>query len=636
MSPNPSTPNPRECLLPLPRQIQALPGSLRLTDDWPIWLPNDLAPLEVEAARRFRDECADQTGVRPRIATPPTRRPDLGLLLRIADDEPMGADPRPGCAEQGYHLRIDSDRAELTGRSAVGLFHGVQTLRQLLRVFNGDWPALEIRDYPDYAVRGFYHDVTRGKVPTPATLQSIVDRLSAFKINQLQLYIEHTFAFDFNSNIGRGCSPLTADDIRELDEYCARRHIELVPSLASFGHMGFVLNLPEYRHLAEIEATKTWAEMSWQERMHGLTLDPLNPASRELLTRMYDEFLPLFRSDKMNVTCDETYDLGRGKNAARVADTGVGRLYLDHLHWLGELCAKHGKRMMFWGDIVRKLPEMIADIPKDAVVLDWDYSPDSDYAGPALFCAAGLSTYVCPSTHAWNRALNDLNCAERNIRGFAAAGIRHGAVGLLNTDWGDEGHVNLLASTWHPAVLGASMGWNAAGPSPEVFDRAFARLCFDDPEGSTVVALRRVCAAGNLVRGWPTFCEPLDHVVPDGGWTALRVAEWRAVSLAAVEKFAGHTGAGGHADLDMPELEVACRLSALVAERIGLSRDLAQADGRIDASLRGRLVRFADGCEGLASHYEDVWLARNRRSNLDDILAVFGRLAAEARAAAGE
>ena len=66
--------------------------------------------------------------------------------------------------------------------------------------------------------------------------------MSRYKLNQLQLYVEHTYLFRDFSEMWRDQTPLTAEEIRELDSYCRERHIELVPSLASFGHLCTLLS----------------------------------------------------------------------------------------------------------------------------------------------------------------------------------------------------------------------------------------------------------------------------------------------------------------------------------------------------------------------------------------------------------
>ena len=47
-------------------------------------------------------------------------------------------------------------------------------------------------------------DVTRDRVPTMATLYELVDLLASLKINQLQLYSEHTFAYHGHKRITNG------------------------------------------------------------------------------------------------------------------------------------------------------------------------------------------------------------------------------------------------------------------------------------------------------------------------------------------------------------------------------------------------------------------------------------------------
>jgi len=85
---------------------------------------------------------------------------------------------------------------------------------------------------------------------------------------------------------------------------------------------------------------------------------------------------------------------------------------------------------------------------------------------------------------------------------------------------------------------------------------------------------------------------------------------------------------------DLAELTLACRLDALFAERLELARAWAEARGS-RAALPARLIALAEECEAVIEPYERAWLARAKPSGLHEIRAVFRRLAAEARAAAG-
>ena len=69
------------------------------------------------------------------------------------------------------------------------------TFRQLSRQYGRNLPCLKIHDWPDFARRGVMLDISRGRVPKLETLLKLASRLADFKINELQLYTEHTFAY---------------------------------------------------------------------------------------------------------------------------------------------------------------------------------------------------------------------------------------------------------------------------------------------------------------------------------------------------------------------------------------------------------------------------------------------------------
>ena len=112
-------------------------------------------------------------------------------------------------------------------------------------------PGLRIRDWPDFPVRGYMLDVSRDRVPTRETLTRLVGVCSLARINHFELYTEHTFAYADHEVVWRDASPMTADDIRWLDDTCAAVGIELVANQNCFGHMGRWLAHEPYRSRAE-------------------------------------------------------------------------------------------------------------------------------------------------------------------------------------------------------------------------------------------------------------------------------------------------------------------------------------------------------------------------------------------------
>jgi hypothetical protein len=392
----------------------------------------------------------------------------------------------PGCAlpPQGYRLRVDESGIELAAAGRAGLIHGAATLRQWIALHAAP-PAgapealtpIEIEDWPDFRDRGVMLDVSRNKVPTLATLRDVVDRLASWKINQLQLYTEHTFAYDGHEEVWRGASPLTAADVRALDDYCAGRGIDLVPNQNSFGHLHRWLVHHPYRRLAECPegVVHPWSG----GRPEPFSLCPVDPDSLRLLEELYDQLLPCFRSGWFNVGLDETFDLGLGRSRAACEARGRGRVYLDFLRAIHARVSAWDRRMMFWGDIALEHPELLPEVPRDALALVWGYEASHPFDDACrTLAAAGLDSYVCPGTSSWLSFAGRWRNALHNIAAAARAGVEHGARGLLVTDWGDRGHLQPLPISYPGLLAAACFAWSAdaardpeAWPAVEMLDR---------------------------------------------------------------------------------------------------------------------------------------------------------------------
>jgi len=419
----------------------------------------------------------------------------LGFSLDITKGEPedncifIGSDIN--LEPQGYKIHITHERIKLFGGSNAGILYAVQTLRQLIEsngaVFNG----LDIEDWPDMKHRGFLHDVTRGRIPTLASLKALADKLAYYKINQLQLYIEHSFLFKDFSEVWRDDTPLTAEEILELDAYCKNLHIELVPSIASFGHLYKVLTTKTYANLCELPDSDK-DEFSFYERMAHHTLDVSNEESYLFVTRMLEEYIPLFSSKYFNICADETFDLGKGKSKDLADRVGVDNMYVGFLKRLFDFIISKGKRPMFWGDIICQFPEAIKKLPEGVICLNWNYSPDVEETTTKIFAEAGVEQYVCPGVHGWNNYVNNIKNAYDNITRMCTYGLKYKATGLLNTDWGDFGHINHPEFSTAGLIYGAAFSWNGNLLSFDEINRKISRLEYGDGSGQFLSLLAEI------------------------------------------------------------------------------------------------------------------------------------------------
>lgn len=570
----------------------------------PIVLAPGAGDADFASAVVLRDELLRRSGLHLPIETH-RRRDAIGPAIELS---------RSGAAGDAHRIDVDAGGVRLEGSGPAGLRYAVETLLQLVDA-RGCVPFCSIDDAPAFAKRGVMLDVSRGKVPTFETLCGLVDLCVRLKLNVLMLYVEHTFRFRRHPKIGEGASPLDAETLRALDVYAAARHVELVPNLQSLGHMEHILKHPAYRDLAETDAR-------W-------TLACAEPGSYALLADLYDEYLPNFRSPLFCADCDEPWDLGRGKSKALAESLGPGGLLLDHVRKIGALAASHGRRLMIWADFVHNHPERIPDFDRDVIFLDWWYEAEHDFEKVRHFAENGLAFWVCPGTSSWNCLFPRMDNALVNIARWADAGRRHGAGGLLVTDWGDFGHYNLQGNSWLAYAWAAQQAWSG-DEDPARFDRAFGRVVFDTPSGVAARLYRALGAVHDAGFGIFNgsalqflFFDDVEHAyfvrgsAPAPVKRSLAKLERVRKQIAAADAaFAGDPLAQEEllyaADASIHALRKALAGLAYVAWRTQPKSQNAAGRRR----LAREMTRLADAERALGQRLRELWLARSRESNL--------------------
>lgn len=603
-------------LLPAPRQLNVLNDSLDLPDDRLIVLDAPNPQTLYFSAKRVQAALKLYAGVTwPIVAgtAVPTER--VGLTLSVVS----GGVAHP----QGYQFSVTDSGIFIVAGTAAGAFYGSLTLSQILRQRGRSLPQLRINDWPDFPHRGVMLDISRDKVPTMKTLYNLVEKLAEWKINQLQLYTEHTFAYQNHPEVWAEASPLAGEEILALDAFCRERFIELVPNQNTFGHMRRWLTHERYRHLAECP---DGCDTPWGYFDEPFTLNPEDPDSLNLVRGLLDELLPHFSSRQVNVGCDETVDLGQGRSAKAVAARGKGQVYLNYLLKLYRDIKARGRTMQFWGDIVMEHPELVPQLPRDAIALEWGYEAEHPFdENGARYAAAGIPFYVCPGTSSWNTIAGRAENALQNLRNAAQNGLKHGAVGYLITDWGDKGHWQPLPVSYLGFACGAALGWAYQANLEQDVAQLTGFYAFDDPTGKMGQLAYRL---GNayLRADWPApnnsvlfsiLQEEAEITAKRQGPTTEKLQETLDYLDSLSTEFADARANTPDADLIQREfiwgsdtLRHACR------------RGMWAMSGQ-DAAQKAALAADA---ERLIAEYRSLWLARNRQGGLKDSLALLEKM----------
>ena len=546
-----------------------------------------------------------------------------------------------GLPPQAYRLRAADGRISLSYADDAGRRYARATLLQLKRSCGEMLPALEIRDRPDFPLRGYMLDISRDRVPTRGTLARLVEVLDLLRINHLQLYTEHSFAYAGHEIVWGDASPMTGQDVEWLDGLCAERGIELVANQNTFGHMARWLRHPPHRDRAE---APDGFDTKFGAHLAAAVLAPTEE-NADFALGLCRELLAHHRSRRINIGCDETFELGQGKSASEVKARGKQRVYLDHLLRLIRGLQADGHEVLFWGDILRDHPELAAELPKQNVIaLAWHYEapidpsalPDSLFdllsdfgiTRDSLrgfethvrgFLEAGVSFWVCPGTSSWNTLIGRLRNARGNLLDAAEIGLARGAGGYLITDWGDNGHMQPLSVSWPPLAYGASLAWCLETNRDLDVAPALDAHVFEDGAGVLGALLDRI---GNLydatgktaMNGSPLFTDLLSGAALLGSMGEAdpeRTAQTVASLESAITALADARPAASDGAIVVLELEAALRLARHGAWRIAREAGFpCPTDAELVTDLGVAITK-----------QREAWLARSRPGGLADSLA---------------
>ncbi|MBN1676828.1 MAG: beta-N-acetylhexosaminidase [Kiritimatiellae bacterium] len=500
-----------EELLPLPKRIEREGGLFRAPKALPFVLEG-----ESDRVSGAVSALAEENGLKARRVDA-GRDAVLRLALRGTVRELRGV--AGALAEEGYALRVLKSGVQLSAPSERGLFYGLQTLRQLMAAGEGV-PCVHIVDWPDMPFRGVHMTLGGGGF-TFEVLARTIRQLAACKMNAVVFEYDDKFPWESHPAVAHP-DALTRREIRALIDLAAAHGMEVVPLLDSLGHAICYLKHDAYRHLRELP-----------DNVHEMC--PNNPKTLAFIKELWAEILDVHREARYaHITGDEVFRLGDFCPKCRAWERRgeLAKLFTTYYTDLSRWIIRRGKIPMVWGDMLVKLPQDLANFPRDIVINDWCYwgSHDSD-RWPATIGNYGRFTHetlkrldkatlrmfrrywiqksTAPDFTPFpnlkffkDQGFDVIGCAAAsesaaafpfpspvrryvNAKRFSATIAQQGAMGFLNTFWGAA---SSFESAWYGLCAGADFSWHARQEAPALFGRRFARVFLDAPaaQGNTV------------------------------------------------------------------------------------------------------------------------------------------------------
>lgn len=481
---------------------------------------------------------------------------------------------------------------------------------------------------PAFGHRGYMLDISRDRVPSRATLEWLVAILGRLRFTELQLYVEHTFAYADHEVVWAGASPLTADDMAWLGREAAEHGVELVSNMNGFGHMGRWLHHERYRPRAECPDGAT--ALFGDGQMPPGCLEP-TPENAEFAVALAREMHAAVGGERIHIGGDEPFELGECRSAERVAELGRDRVYVEHLLRIVEPLATDGLEVLFWADLFRRDRTLLEEIPDTARGVVWNYEAPSDASWSAflapelldrlgmpddanlgfeaharLFIESGTPFWVAPGTATWNTIIGRNGNAAENIADAAKVGAAADAEGFLLTDWGDNGHWQPLAVSLPSLVRGAVAAWSGGAAQVDVGPVVDELLGAGAGTGELLDRLGMVSESLGMMspNSSPVFAVLADTTLrPSGDPDPRAIAGGLATVIEATGAFAAGPIGGDRGAVICAEMLAACALATLGLRR--LAGDEPTADD------------FAAAADAQRA----AWLMSSRPGGLDDSLA---------------
>ena len=208
---------------------------------------------------------------------------------------------------QSYRIDID-DHITITAKDNIGIFYGVQTLIQLLKI--NDYTLLQgtILDWPDTNERSMHLDLAR-KYFSIDWIKDLIEEMSYLKMNSLQIHFSEHEGYRLESDVLNNVEGFnypsqyyTKEQMAEIVQYANKHHIDVIPSLDSPGHMRYILNyLPNEYRLSSVSNLASDGAASG-------TFNIFNEEAKDFLKSLFTEYAEFFSElgcTKMNIGGDE-------------------------------------------------------------------------------------------------------------------------------------------------------------------------------------------------------------------------------------------------------------------------------------------------------------------------------------------
>ncbi|HEX8019800.1 family 20 glycosylhydrolase [Mucilaginibacter sp.] len=320
---------------------------------------------------------------------------------------------------EAYRMSVTKEQVVIRAKDPAGVFHAVETIRQLLPVGieagivqkQLSLPVVVIEDAPVYEWRGMHLDVSRHFFSV-SYLKKFIDRMALYKMNKLHLHLTDDqgwrieikkypllteagawrtfnnqdsacmkkakdnpdFVIDKEHIIQKNGKTMyggfyTQEEMKGVVAYAAARHIDIVPEIDMPGHMMAAIN--SYPFLT-CDGENKWGELFTKP------ICPCNETTFEFAENVFSEIMQIFPSKYIHIGGDEVDRTNWGKSdacKALMAKEGIKDLAGLHSYFINRMekfFNSKGRKLIGWDEVIE------GGISPTAIIMYWrTWVPDA-------------------------------------------------------------------------------------------------------------------------------------------------------------------------------------------------------------------------------------------------------------------
>ncbi|KAI9193734.1 family 20 glycoside hydrolase [Polychytrium aggregatum] len=337
---------------------------------------------------------------------------------------------------------------------------------------------LTFSEQAQFVTLGTMIDCSRCGVPRIETLLAFIRFIALMGMNTLQLYTEDTYKVEGEPFFGFLRGGFTQEQLATIDQYASQFGVEVFPCIQTLGHMGQVLQWPQYACVKDTPDV----------------LLPGTDATYMLIDKIIETISRPFKSRRIHIGMDEATGLGEGRFKQLFGVKDTSDIMFDHIQKVTHICRVKGLSPMIWSDMVlaqnlessptqesHQAPARLLASPDTPSLVYWEYfqtDPHPYVRKIQQHRECGFEPWVAGGIWTWNRFFTALSFTFDASKACLQACKQQRIQNVFATIWGDDGNECDIFSSLPGLLFYSEHGYTSADDIDEnQFRNSFAGIC---------------------------------------------------------------------------------------------------------------------------------------------------------------